>query len=190
MKNTIEGSIKDSIRTKEGLLKDEVANIEKAARIIIKSLRLGGKVLIFGNGGSAADSQHMAAELVGRFKKERRALAAIALTANTSILTAVGNDYGYDAIFSRQIAALGRKGDVAIGISTSGNSANVLNAVREAKSLDISTIGLSGNGDGGKLGRACDISIIVDSKDTPRVQESHITIIHILCDLIEKELFK
>lgn len=189
MKNIIEESIKESIRAKEGLLKGEVANIEKAARIIIKSFRLGGKVLIFGNGGSAADSQHMAAELVGRFKKERRALPAVALTANTSILTAVGNDYGYDTIFSRQIAALGRKGDLAIGISTSGNSVNVLNAIKEAKSLDMDTIGLSG-GDGGKLSKACDISITVAAKDIPRVQESHITIIHILCDLIEKELFK
>ncbi len=189
MKNIIEESIKDSVRAHEGLLKDEAANIEKAARSIIKSLRLGGKVLIFGNGGSAADSQHMAAELVGRFKKERRALAAIALTTNTSTLTAVGNDYGYDVVFSRQVAALGKKGDVAIGISTSGNSANVLNAVREARSLEMSTISLTGC-DGGKLSKACDISIIVRAKDTPRVQESHITIIHILCDLIEKELFK
>ncbi len=189
MKNIIEASIKGSILTKEGLLKNQVANIEMAARAIIKSLRLGGKVLIFGNGGSAADSAHMAAELVGRFKKERRALPAIALTANTSILTAIGNDYGYDATFSRQVSALGRKGDVAIGISTSGNSANVLNAIKEAKSIDMSTISLSG-GDGGKLAKLCDFAIIVGTKDTPRVQESHITIIHILCDLIEKELFK
>lgn len=190
MKNIIEESIKESIRTKESLLKNGAANsIEKAARVIIKSLRLGGKVLIFGNGGSAADSQHMAAELVGRFKKERRALAAIALVANTSILTAVGNDYGYDAVFSRQITALGKKGDVAIAISTSGNSQNVLNAVKEAISLDMDTIGLSG-GDGGRLSKACDIPITVAAKDTPRVQESHIVIIHILCDLIEKELFK
>lgn len=189
MKDIIEESIKDSIRAHEGLLKDETANIEKAARIIIKSLRLGGKVLIFGNGGSAADSQHMAAELVGRFKKERRGLAAIALTTNTSILTSVGNDYGYDVVFSRQVAALGKKGDVAIGISTSGNSVNVLNAINEARSLEMSTISLAGC-DGGKLSKACDISIIVRTKDTPRVQESHITIIHILCDLIENELFK
>ena len=189
MINIIEDSIKDSMRIKENLLKAEVRNIEKAARAIIKSLRLGGKVLIFGNGGSAADSQHMAAELVGRFKKERRALAAIALTANTSILTAVGNDYGYEATFSRQVSALGKKGDVAIGISTSGNSANVLNGIKEAKSLDMETICLAGC-DGGKLSKSCDISIVVNTKDTPRVQESHITIIHILCDLIEKELFK
>ena len=189
MKNIIEESIKESMRTKDGLLKDQVENIAKAARIIIKSLRLGGKVLIFGNGGSASDSQHMAAELVGRFKKERRALAAIALTVNTSILTAIGNDYGYDAVFSRQISALGRKGDVAIGISTSGNSVNVLNAVKEARSLDMGTIGLSGSG-GGKLSKACDVSIVVNSENTPRVQESHTTIIHILCDLIETELFK
>ena len=189
MKNIIEESIKESIRIKEGLLKEQVANIEKAARIIIKSLRLGGKILIFGNGGSAADGQHMAAELVGRFKKERRALPAIALTANTSILTAIGNDYGYDATFSRQVSAFGKKGDVAIGISTSGNSLNVLNAIKEAKSLDMETIGLSG-GDGGKLQKACGISITVNTKDTPRIQESHITIIHVLCELIETELFK
>lgn len=177
------------MKVKEALLKEQVANIEKAARAIIKSLRLGGKVLIFGNGGSAADSQHMAAELVGRFKKERRALPAIALTANTSILTAVGNDYGYDATFYRQVSALGKKGDIAIGISTSGNSANVLSAIVEAKSLEMETIGLSG-GDGGKLREACAIPIVVGTKDTPRVQESHIMIIHILCDLIETELFK
>ncbi|MFH1190471.1 MAG: D-sedoheptulose 7-phosphate isomerase [Candidatus Omnitrophota bacterium] len=190
MKDIIERSIKESIRAHEGLLKDEVANnIEKAARVMIKSLRLGGKLLIFGNGGSAADSQHMAAELVGRFKKDRRALAAIALTANTSILTAIGNDYGYDATFARQVSAHGKKGDVAIGISTSGNSANVLNAVQEAKSLDMSTISLTGC-DGGRLGKACDISIIVRTDETPRVQEAHITIIHILCDLIEKDIFK
>ncbi len=189
MKNIIEDSIKDSILLKESLLKEQVANIEKAARAIIKSLRLGGKLLIFGNGGSAADSQHMAAELVGRFKKDRRPLAAIALTVNTSILTAVGNDYGYDQTFSRQIIALGKKGDVALGISTSGNSQNVLSAIKEAASLDIRTIGLTG-GDGGKIGKACDIAINISSKDTPRTQESHIMIIHIICDLIEKELFR
>lgn len=189
MKNIIEASIKDSIQVKESLLSGQVENIEKAARAMIKSLRLGGKILIFGNGGSAADSQHMAAELVGRFKKERRPLAAIALTVNTSIITAIGNDYGYDATFARQIKALGRKGDVALGISTSGNSQNVLEAVREATSLDICTIGLTGC-DGGKIGKACDVAINISTKDTPRVQESHITIIHIICDLIEKELFK
>ena len=189
MKNSIVIAIKDSIQIKENLLKSQVANIEMAARSIIKSLRLGGKVLVFGNGGSAADSQHMAAELVGRFMKERRPLPAIALTVNTSILTAVGNDYGYDAIFARQVSALGKKGDVAIGISTSGNSLNVLNAVKEAKSMDISTISLTGR-DGGRLDKISDISINVATKDTPRAQESHITIIHILCDLIEIELFK
>jgi D-sedoheptulose 7-phosphate isomerase len=189
MKDVIEETIRESVKVKEALLKEQVANIEKAARAIIKSLRLGGKVLIFGNGGSAADSQHMAAELVGRFKKERRALAAIALSTNTSILTAIGNDYGYEPTFARQVSALGRKGDVAIAISTSGNSVNVLNAIKEAKSLDMETIGLAGF-DGGKLCKACDITITVGSKDTPRVQESHVMIIHILCDLIERELFK
>lgn len=189
MKNIIEESIKESLRVKELVLADQVANIEKAARAIIKAFRLGGKLLIFGNGGSAADSQHMAAELVGRFKKERRALPAVALTTNTSTLTAIANDYGYDATFSRQVMALGRKGDVAIGISTSGNSSNVLAAISEAKALDMETISLTG-GNGGKLIHASGISITVNADDTPRVQEAHITIIHILCDLIEKELFK
>lgn len=189
MKSIIEESIKESIRVKECLLKDQIANIEKCARAMIKSLRLGGKILIFGNGGSAADSQHMAAELVGRFKKDRRPLAAVALTVNTSILTAVGNDYGYDDIFTRQIKALGRKGDVALGISTSGNSQNVLNALKEAAAMGICTVSLTG-GDGGRITKISDIAINIASKDTPRVQESHITIIHVICDLIEKDIFK
>jgi len=189
MKNIIEGSIRDSVRVKERVLESQAPNIEKAARTIIKSLRLGGKVLVFGNGGSAADSQHMAAELVGRFKKERRALPAIALTVNASIITAICNDYGCEAVFSRQISALGRKGDVAIGLSTSGNSLNVINGIKEAESMEMSTICLAGC-DGGKLAKISDLSIVVDTKDTPRVQEAHITIIHILCDLVEKELFK
>lgn len=189
MKKVIECSIKDAIKTHEILLKKEIDNIEKAARLIIKSLRLGGKVLVFGNGGSAADSQHLAAELVGRFKKERRALPAIALTTDTSVITALGNDYGYDSTFSRQICALGKKGDVAIGISTSGNSNNVLTAVKEARALEIATIGLSA-GTGGRLSSVCDVSIVIGTDDTPRAQEAHITVIHILCDLVEKELFR
>ena len=184
----IESAINGSIETKKAVLKSQIANIEKAAKAIIASLKAGGKLLVFGNGGSAADSQHIVAELVGRFKKERAALAAIALTTNTSTLTAIANDYGYEAVFSRQVEALGKAGDVALGISTSGNSKNVIEAIRKAKSLGIKTIGLLG-GDGGKLKNECDISIIVAAKDTPRIQESHMMIGHMMCELIEEELF-
>lgn len=189
MKKLIEDRIRESIDVKEALAKAEAGNIEKSARIMIGSLASGGKVLVFGNGGSAADSQHMASELVGRFKKERKAIAAIALTTNTSTLTAIANDYGYDVTFTRQVEALGRKGDVAVGISTSGSSKNVLEAMRKAKSMGLKTIGILG-ADGGSIKDACDVAIVVSSKDTARVQESHITVIHILCEIIENELFK
>lgn len=189
MKKTIEESIKESIRTKELVSKNQIPNIEKAANVIIESLKRGGKLLVFGNGGSAADSQHIAAELVGRFKMERKALPAIALTTNTSTITAIGNDYGYDVIFSRQIEALGVKGDTVLGISTSGNSKNVIDALKKGKSAGMRTIALTG-GAGGKMKNVADVLINVPSKDTPRVQESHIMIGHIICELIEKELFK
>lgn len=186
MKAKIENIIKESIKSKEELLRSQVDNIEKAALLISDCLKSGGKVMVFGNGGSAADSQHMAAEFVGRFKRERKALAAIALTTNTSSITAIGNDYGYGDVFSRQVEALGKKGDVAIGISTSGNSPNVLKAVSAARSLGIKSIGISGPG-GGKLKPLCDISIEAGAKDTPRVQECHITVIHAICELVEDE---
>ena len=189
MRKIIEEIIKKSILTKEAVSKTQVENIEKAATAIIASFKKGGKLLVFGNGGSAADSQHIVAELVGRFKTERKALPAIALTTNTSNLTALANDYGYDVVFSRQIEAFGEKGDVALGLSTSGNSENVLEAFKKAKSLGLVTIALSG-GDGGKIIIEADISIIVGTEDTPRVQESHIMIGHILCQLIEDALFK
>ena len=189
MKDKIRDIIKGSIKVKEGLLVNQLDNIEKAASLIIGSLKNGGKVLVFGNGGSAADSQHMAAELVGRFEKERKALGAIALTTNTSALTAIANDYGYDATFSRQIEALAKPGDVAFGISTSGNSKNVIEAVKVARTMGLKAVGLTGN-DGGRLKRECDICIVVGSNQTPRIQESHLTICHILCQLIEEELFK
>lgn len=187
MKNKISKAIKDSIAVKESVAKDQTSNIEAAAKAIISSLKSGGKILIFGNGGSAADSQHFAAELVGRFRKERRALGAIALSANTSTLTAIANDYGYEASFSRQVEALGRTGDIAFGISTSGNSRNVIAAVKKAHEMGLKTIGLLGCG-GGILAKECDIAIVAASDDTPRVQESHITIIHILCGLIEDDI--
>ncbi len=189
MKELIKKRIAESIEVKKELCRKELANIEKAARTIISSLGAGGKLLVFGNGGSAADSQHIAAELVGRFKKERKALAAIALTTNTSILTAIGNDYGYDVIFARQIEALGKKGDVALGISTSGNSKNVVEAFKKAKSIGLKTIGMTGVG-GGAIKELSDVTIAAPSKDTPRIQESHGLIGHILCELIEEGLCK
>ncbi len=187
MQNRILKAIRDSIAVKESVAKEQAVNIASAAGVIIASLKKGGKVLVFGNGGSAADSQHFAAELVGRFKKERKALGAIALSVDTSALTAIANDYGYEASFSRQVEALGKAGDVAFGISTSGNSKNVIAAVKKARELGLETVGLSGSG-GGELAKACDISIAVESKDTPRVQESHITVIHIICELIEDDI--
>jgi D-sedoheptulose 7-phosphate isomerase len=162
-------------------------NIVDAAALIIQCLPSGGKLLFFGNGGSAADAQHLAAEFVGRFRMERHPLPAIALTTDSSILTAVGNDYGFDQIFTRQVQALGRPGDVAIGISTSGNSPNVTSAINQAAKQDLKTIGLAGK-DGGSLAKAVDVSIVVASTNVARVQECHITIGHILCELVENEL--
>lgn len=180
----IKKMVEESINTKRLLFEGQIENIEQAACEMTRALRAGGKVLIFGNGGSASDSQHIAAELVGRFKRERRPLAAVALTANTSILSAIANDYGYESVFSRQLEALGKKGDVALGISTSGRSKNVIMAIRKAGSIGMKTIGLTGSG-GGKLRRECDICITVPSADTARIQESHAMVGHILCELIE-----
>lgn len=185
----IKNSIKENIRAKEEVSKSQSGNIEKAAKAIVASLKNGGKLLVFGNGGSAADSQHIAAEFVGRFKLEREPLAAIALTTNSSILTAIANDYGYDAVFTRQLEALASRKDIAMGISTSGNSKNVIDALIKAKSIGLVTIALTG-GDGGKMRSTADISINVAIKDTPRVQESHIMIGHIICELVENEIFK
>ena len=162
-------------------------NIVDAAMLMARCLRGGGKLLLFGNGGSAADAQHLAAEFVGRFRIERQALPAIALTTDSSILTAVGNDYGFDQIFARQVQALGRPGDVAIGISTSGNSPNVNSAITQAAKQELKTIGLAGK-DGGSLAKCVDISITVASTNVAMIQECHITIGHILCELVENEL--
>ena len=161
--------------------------ILEATRLIKESLAGGGKLLLMGNGGSAADAQHIAAELVGRFKNERPAIPAIALTVDTSILTALGNDYGFDTIFSRQIEALCVRGDVAIGISTSGNSENVIRALKKAKEIGAATAALGG-GDGGRMKEIADHTIIVPSKTTARIQEMHIIIGHMLCGAIERGL--
>jgi len=159
--------------------------IESAAKICIKSLKNGGKILIFGNGGSAADAQHIAAELVSRYKTERKGLAAIALTTDSSILTAIGNDYGFDKIFVRQIEALAYPGDVAIGISTGGTSENILKALDLSNQTNCKTIGFSGRG-GGKFNTICDVNLVVPADDTPRIQEMHIFIGHTICHLIEQ----
>lgn len=150
------------------------------------TMKRGGKILIMGNGGSAADSQHIAAEIVGRYKKERRGLPAIALTTDTSIITSIGNDYGYDYIFARQIEALCRPEDSVIGITTSGNSKNVVNAIIEANAIGATTIGLTGC-TGGKLQELCKFNLVIPSSDTPRIQEAHIFIGHSLCDMLEAD---
>ena len=183
--------VKKFLKT-SGDLKYKVAEamadkILEAAHIIRDCLANGGKLLLMGNGGSAADSQHIAAELIGRFKKERKAIPAIALTVDSSSLTALGNDYGFDTIFSRQVEALANPTDAIIGISTSGNSRNVIRALNLAREIGASTIGFMGN-DGGDMKNCVDISIIVPSNDTARIQEVHITVGHIICEIIERDL--
>ena len=157
----------------------------EAAAAIVAALRGGGKLLLFGNGGSAADAQHVAAEFVGRFQRERAAMAAIALTTDASVLTSVGNDYAFDRVFARQVEALGRKGDVAFGISTSGVSPNVVAALTAARALGLQTIALTGR-DGGAVGRAAAIHVNVPADNTARVQEVHRTMLHVICDVVER----
>ncbi len=187
MQNKIRLDLQESIRVREALLSTHVAVIERVAEAVYASLQKGGKVLFFGNGGSAADSQHLAAEFVGRYEKERRALPAVALTTDTSILTAVANDYGFEKIFERQIEALGKPGDVAFGISTSGQSRNVLLGLRKAKAMNLVTIGLSGRG-GGELAKEADLSIVIPSQKTSRIQECHLQIGHIVCERVDERI--
>lgn len=186
----IRNIIKESIGVKELILSDEnlISNIEKAAQIITDCYRNGGKVLFCGNGGSAADAQHLAAELSGRFYYDRPALEAEALHVNTSYLTAVGNDYSFDLIYSRILSASGKVGDVLVGISTSGNSKNVLEAQKVAKQKGMKIISLTGES-GGEMKNTADCLINVPSKLTPRIQESHIMIGHIICQIVEENLF-
>ena len=162
--------------------------IAEMVTLLVGTFKRGGKLLVMGNGGSAADAQHFVAEIVGRFKIERRGLPAIALSTDTSILTAIGNDYGFEKVFRRQIEALAAPGDMVVGISTSGNSPNVLQALELAREKGCRTVGLLGK-DGGSIKDLCDLALIVPTGDTPRVQEGHITIIHIVCDLLEKTMF-
>lgn len=183
----IEQRLADHLNVLQKLMDSDLPEkLETCAEYVEKALAEGHKVLFCGNGGSAADSQHLAAEFVGRFQKERKGLPAIALTVDTSILTAVANDYGYDTVFARQVQALGERGDVLVGISTSGNSKNVLLAVEEAKAKGITCIGLTAEG-GGKMAAACDICLAVPAKVTARAQEMHILMGHILCELVDHE---
>jgi len=189
MKDKILKELREHNRIVKAVINKRTPQIARAANLIIESLRLNGKVVLFGNGGSAADAQHIAAELVGRFLLERKGLPAICLSTNTSILTAVGNDYGFDKVFERQVEALVDPKDVVIGISTSGNSANVIRGIKKAKDNGAKTIALTG-GNGGKLESIVDLALIIPSKNTQRIQEGHILVAHIICGIVEKELVK
>lgn len=185
MEEAVKRELEGSIAALSSIGADDVV---EAARLIASCLKEGGKVLLAGNGGSAADCQHIAGELVGRFRKERSALPAISLATDTSVLTALTNDYGGKIIFKRQVEALGAEGDVLIAFSTSGTSPNILEAVDEAKKKGMKVVGFTGKG-GEKLRKESDVCIIVDSADTPRIQEAHITAAHIICGLVEESLF-
>lgn len=188
MRQRVIDELKESARLKQWVADNLADGIVEAVQVILKAYKNGGKVLLCGNGGSAADSQHLAAELIGRFRANRRPLAAIALTTDTSVLTAVGNDVGFESIFARQVEALIGRGDILIAISTSGRSENVNRAVTVAREHGATTIGLVG-GDGGRLAGLLDIALVVPSQDVPRVQECHIAIGHVICGLVERELF-
>ena len=190
MKNYIKDQIKKSYETKQVIYDNDelLERIEEVVKKCIEIYRGTNKTILAGNGGSAADAQHIAAELVGRYGFDRPSIPSLALTTDTSNLTAIGNDYGYDKVFSRQLEGMGQKGDLFIGISTSGNSINIINAFNSAKEKGITTVALVGK-DGGEMAKMADISLIVPSDSTPRIQEAHILIGYIICDIIEKEIF-
>ena len=184
MDRTVDDIFEESIEVKRAALAHNKKAILAAVKMFTAALKKNRKIIFFGNGGSAADSQHIAAEFIGRFQKERKALAAIALTTDTSVITALGNDYGFDTIFSRQIEGIGKKGDVAVGISTSGNSINVIEGVKKARLMGLKTVSLTGC-HGGKLAKLTDISLIVPAEKTARIQETHICMSHAICELVE-----
>ena len=186
MQSTIKHEFSEHLKVSKKTMESIGKPIEIAAKLCIDSLKNSNKILIFGNGGSAADAQHIAAELVGRYKTERKGLSAIALTTDTSAITSIANDYGYSHVFNRQVEALANEGDVVIGISTGGASTNVISALRLANDLGCKTIGFSGR-DGGEFNALCDVNLIAIAEDTPRIQEMHILIGHTLCHLIELE---
>jgi D-sedoheptulose 7-phosphate isomerase len=185
MQSIIKNEFNAHLNSSQKTLENIGINIEIAAKICIDSLKKGNKILIFGNGGSAADAQHIAAEIVGRYKVERKGLPAIALTTDTSVLTSIGNDFGFEHLFDRQVQALANKDDVLIGISTGGTSKNVISALKLGKSNGCKVIGFSGKS-GGDFNNICDINLVVASEDTPRIQEIHILIGHIICHLIDQ----
>jgi D-sedoheptulose 7-phosphate isomerase len=187
LKKIILNILEDSIAAKRSCIENNIDTIRQAAEMLADCITAGNKVLIFGNGGSAADAQHLAAELVNRFQIERPPLAAVALTTDTSILTSIGNDYDFVDIFAKQIEALGKPGDIAWGISTSGNSANVIKAIKSGRIIGMRTIGMTGRG--GELAACADLVFSVASDTTARIQESHITLGHILCELLERKLY-
>jgi len=184
MLTTIQQEFQSHLETINNVINSMENDLDKASKMIIDTLKNGNKILLCGNGGSAADAQHIAAELTGRYKTERRGLPGIALTTDTSALTAIGNDYGYDRVFDRQVESLAQKGDLIIGISTSGNSKNIINALNVAKDIGCTTIGFSGR-DGGEMNNICDINLIVPSDNTPRIQEIHILLGHTICQIID-----
>jgi len=186
MQSIIKQEFSEHIKVSQDTLNSTTKAIEIAAKICINSLKTGGKILLIGNGGSAADAQHIAAELVGRYKTERKGLPAIALTTDTSAITSIANDYGYKKVFERQVEAIANEGDVLIGISTGGSSKNIINAILIANKIGCKTIGFSGR-DGGEFNILCDVNIIVAAEDTARIQEMHILIGHTICHLIESE---
>ncbi|HSR36306.1 MAG TPA: D-sedoheptulose 7-phosphate isomerase [Desulfurivibrionaceae bacterium] len=188
MHQIIDESLKESLAAKQAFAKEARGTIITLVGWMVEAIRNGKKILIFGNGGSAADAQHMAAEFVNRFLINRRPLPAIALTTDSSILTSIGNDFSFDDIFLKQIQALGQPGDVALGISTSGNSPNVLKAIEEAKAMGLRTVALTG-GNGGKLLAAAELTLNVPSKKTPAIQETHLWVEHLLCQLVDEVLF-
>jgi D-sedoheptulose 7-phosphate isomerase len=189
MKEEIAQIFRESADLKLRFIRQNAELLIQVVRMIVEAFKGGNKVLLFGNGGSAADAQHIAAEFVNRFLIERPPLPALALSTDTSVLTSISNDYGYVDSFAKQIKALGKKGDVAIGISTSGSAANVIKAVKVAKEMGLKTVGLTGN-DGGELAKRVDIALIVASPVTPRIQEVHITIGHVLCEMVDRMLFQ
>jgi D-sedoheptulose 7-phosphate isomerase len=191
MKKTISAQIVEAQRMITAMLDDEalISTVEAVAKACIECLKQGGKILLAGNGGSAADAQHIAGEYVSRFAFDRPGLPAIALTTDTSILTAIGNDYGYEKLFSRQVQALGNPGDILIGYTTSGKSPNILNAFREARNKGMTCVGMTGNR-GGPLAELCDYLLEVPSGETPKIQEGHLVLGHILCGLVENAIFK
>ena len=190
LENYIKKHIESSINVKKSILNSEplIHIIKEVSMISVETFSRGNKIMLAGNGGSAADAQHIAAEFVSRFYFDRPGIPSIALTTDTSMLTAIGNDYGYEKLFSRQIQANGDEGDIFIGISTSGNSPNIINGLIEAKNKNIITVGLTGSNNG-KMDKLCDYCIKVPSSETPRIQESHILIGHLICAIVEKEIF-